>query len=60
MALYRALMSDSNVFIQNSKLYLELIDANKKRLMPQNGQVTVLKYSPIWKKMRKIFFEILS
>ena len=43
-----------------SQLYLELIDANKKRLMPQNGQVTVLKYSPIWKKMRKIFFEILS
>ena len=43
-----------------SQLYLELIDANKKRLMPQNGQVTVLKYSPIWKKMRKFFFEILS
>ena len=38
-----------------SQLYLELVDAYKKRFMPQNGQVTVLKCSPIWKKMRKEF-----
>ena len=38
-----------------SELYLELIDAHKKRFMPQNRQVAVLKCSPIWKKMRKSF-----
>ena len=38
-----------------SQLYLELVDAYKKRFMPQNGQVAVLKCSPIWKKMRKSF-----
>ena len=38
-----------------SKLYLELVDAYKKRFVPQNGQVTVLKCSSIWKKMRKSF-----
>ena len=38
-----------------SQLYLELVDAYKKRFMPQNGQVAVLKYSPMWKKMRKNF-----
>ena len=37
-----------------SHLYLELIDAYKKRFMPQNGQVTV-KCSPICNKMRKSF-----
>ena len=42
-----------------SQLYLELVDAYKKRFMPQNGQVAVLKCSPIWKKMRKRF-KILS
>ena len=36
-------------------LYLELVEAFKKKCMPQNGQVTVLKCSPIWKKMRKSF-----
>ena len=44
-----------------SELYLELLDAYKKRFMPQNGQVAVLKCSPIWKKMRrssKILFEL--
>ena len=30
------------------QLYLELVDANKKRSMPKNGQVAVLKCSPIW------------
>ena len=30
-----------------SQLYLELVDAYKKRFMPQNGQVAVLKCSPI-------------
>ena len=38
-----------------SQLYLELVDAYKKRFMPQNGQVAVLKCYPIWKKMRKSF-----
>ena len=38
-----------------SQLYLELVDAYKKRFMPQNGQVAVLKHSPMWKKMRKSF-----
>ena len=30
-----------------SQLYLELVDAYKKRFMPQNGHVGVLKCSPI-------------
>ena len=38
-----------------SQLYLEPADAYKKRFMLQNGEVAVLKCSPIWKKMRKIF-----
>ena len=40
-----------------SQLYLKLIrkDAYKKRFMPQNRQVTVLKCFPMWKKMRKSF-----
>ena len=38
-----------------SQLYLELVDVYKKRFMPQNGQIAVLKCSPIWKKMRKSF-----
>ena len=38
-----------------TQLYLELVDTYKKRFMPQNGQVAVLKCSPIWKKMRKSF-----
>ena len=38
-----------------SQLYLELVDAYKKRFMPQNGQTAVLKCSPIWKNMRKSF-----
>ena len=31
----------------------KILDAYKKRFIPQNGQGTVLKYSPIWKTMRK-------
>ena len=38
-----------------SQLYLELFDTCKKRFMSQKGQVTVLKCSPIWRKMRKGF-----
>ena len=38
-----------------SQLYLEFVDAYKKRFMPQNRQVAVLKCSPIWKKMRRSF-----
>ena len=38
-----------------SQLYLELVDAYKKRFMPQNRQFAVLKCSSIWKKMKKSF-----
>ena len=38
-----------------SQLCLELVDAYKKRFMPQNGQVAVLKCCPMWNKMRKSF-----
>ena len=31
-----------------SQLYLELVDAYKKRFMSQNGQAAVLKSSPVW------------
>ena len=44
--------SDGEVF---SQLYLELVDAYKKIFMPQKGQVDVLKYPPVWKKMGKSF-----
>ena len=36
-----------------SQLYLELVDAYKKRFIAQNEQVMILKCSPVWKKMRK-------
>ena len=38
-----------------SHLYLQLVDAYKKRFTPQNGQTTELKCSPIWKKIRESF-----
>ena len=38
-----------------SQLYLELVEAYKKRFVPQNGQVAILKCSRIWKKMRRSF-----
>ena len=39
-----------------SQLYLELVDAYcEKRFMSQNRQVTFLKRSPVWKKIRKSF-----
>ena len=38
-----------------SQLYLELVDAYKKRFISQSGQVAVLKCFPIWKKTRKSF-----
>ena len=38
-----------------SQSYLELVNAYKKRFMPQNGEVAVSKWSPLWKKMRKSF-----
>ena len=37
-----------------SQLYLQLVDASKKRFTPQNGQAAVLKCSPICKKMQKL------
>ena len=42
-----------------SQPYLELVDAYKKRFIPQNGQVAILKCSPIWKKIRKSFKDYL-
>ena len=42
-----------------SQLYLASTNAYRKRFIPQNGQVAVIKYSPTWKKMRKSF-KILS
>ena len=36
-----------------SQLHLEPADTYKKRFMLQNGQIAVLKYFPIWEKMRK-------
>ena len=38
-----------------SQLYLELVDAYKKRFMPLNGLVPVLKSFPTRNKMRKSF-----
>ena len=38
-----------------SQSYLKLVNAYKKRLMPQNGRVAVSKCSLLWKKMRKSF-----
>ena len=37
------------------QLYLELVDAYKKRFIPQNGQAAVLTCSSIWKKIRNTF-----
>ena len=34
-------------------LYLQIADAYTKRFMPQNGQVAILKCSPVWMKMRE-------
>ena len=36
-----------------SQLHQELVNAYKKRFMCENGQVAVVKCSPIWKNMRK-------
>ena len=38
-----------------SQSYLKLVNACKKRFMPQNGQIAVSKCSLLWKKMRKSF-----
>ena len=45
----------SRYFQELSQLYLELVDACKKRFMTQIRRVAVLKRSPVWKKMRKSF-----
>ena len=37
------------------QLHQELVNAYKKRFMCENGQVAVVKCSPIWKNMRKDF-----
>ena len=38
-----------------SQLHQELVNACKKRFMCENGQVAVVKCSPIWKNVRKDF-----
>ena len=38
-----------------SQLYLKLVDTYKKRFLPHNGQVTVLKCSSMWQKLSKSF-----
>ena len=38
-----------------SQPHLELVDGYQKRFMPQNGQVAVLKCSPVWTKICKSF-----
>ena len=38
-----------------SQLHQELVNAYKKRFMCENGQVAVVKCSPIWKNVRKDF-----
>ena len=38
-----------------SQLHQELVNAYKKRFMCENGQVAVVKCSPIWKNIRKDF-----
>ena len=47
--------SSDDVAKKISQLHQEPINAYKKRFMCENGEVAVVKCSPIWKKMRKDF-----
>ena len=47
--------SSDDVGKEISQLHQELVNAYKKRFMCENGQVAVVKCSPIWKNMRKDF-----
>ena len=47
--------SSDDVVKKISQLHQELVNAYKKRLMCENGQVAVVKCSPIWKNIRKDF-----
>ena len=47
--------SSDDVGKKISQLHQELVNAYKKRFMCENGQVAVVKCSPIWKNMRKDF-----
>ena len=38
-----------------SQLYVDLVDAFKKRFKPKNEQIAMLECSPIWKDLRKRF-----
>ena len=49
--------SDAEVL---SQLYLEVVDAYKRRFMLQNRQVAVLKCFPIWKKWEKVLKHYLG
>ena len=47
--------SSDDVGKKISQLHQELVNAYKKRFMCENGQVAVVKCSPIWKNVRKDF-----
>ena len=47
--------SSDDVDKKISQLHQELVNAYKKRFMRENGQVAVVKCSPIWKIVRKDF-----
>ena len=47
--------SSDDVGKKISQLHQELVHAYKKRFMCENGQVAIVKCSPIWKNMRKNF-----
>ena len=51
-------MASSDVSKRTSQLQQELVNAYKKRFMCENGQVAVVKCSPIWKNMRRGFTKI--
>ena len=45
--------SSNDVRKKISQLHQELVNAYKKRFMFENGQVTVVECSPVWKNTRK-------
>ena len=49
-----------NVGKKISQLCQELVNAYKKRFICENGQVAVVKCSPIWKNLKKDFKTFLE
>ena len=49
-----------NVGKKISQLRQELVNAYKKRFICENGQVAVVKCSPIWKNLKKDFKTFLE